>query len=123
VALVFNNDASVVASLVDYLRIVPWSYGLLGLLLLANASLNALTRPLQATLLTVLRLFVLFIPLAFLGSTLFGLHGIFGAAAAANGLVGVAACLWLRRILASSRPGQPQATRPKVAEVLPVAGE
>jgi putative MATE family efflux protein len=100
IALLFNDDAAVVATLVDYLRIVPVSYGLLGLLMLGNAALNALNRPLQSALLTLLRLFVLYVPLAFAGSSLFGLRGIFGAAALANIIAGVAAYLWLRRILA-----------------------
>jgi putative MATE family efflux protein len=123
VALIFNDDATVVAALVDYLRIVPLSYGMLGMLMLANATLNALNRPLQSALLTVLRLFVLYIPLALLGSALLGLPGIFGAAAVANGLAGIAAYLWLRRILAGSRLGQQAAVRPEAGEELPVAGE
>jgi Na+-driven multidrug efflux pump len=123
VALIFNDDATVVSTLVDYLRIVPLSYGLLGVLMLTNATLNALNRPLQSALLTVLRLFVLYVPLALLGSALFGLQGIFGAAAVANGLAGIAAYVWLRRILASGRLGQPEAARREVGEELPVAGE
>jgi putative MATE family efflux protein len=103
VALIFNDDAIVVATLVDYLRIVPLSYGLLGVLMLANAALNALNRPLQSALLTVLRLFVLYIPLALVGSALLGLEGIFGAAAVANGLAGITAFFWLRRILTGDK--------------------
>lgn len=103
VALLFNDDATVVATLVDYLRIVPLSYGLLGILMLVNAALNALNRPLQSALLTLLRLFGLYVPLAFAGSALFGLRGIFGAAAVANVLAGVAAYLWLRQTLAGER--------------------
>jgi putative MATE family efflux protein len=100
IALLFNDDPMVVATLADYLRIVPLSYGLLGVLMLVNAALNALNRPLQSALLTLLRLFGLYVPLALAGSTLFGLRGIFGAAALANVSAGVIAFLWLRRILA-----------------------
>jgi putative MATE family efflux protein len=103
IALLFNDDASVVATLVDYLWIVPLSYGLLGVLMLTNAVLNALTRPIQAALLTLLRLFGLYVPLAFVGSALFGLRGIFAAAAVANVMAGVAAYVWLRSILAGDR--------------------
>jgi putative MATE family efflux protein len=123
VALIFNDDAIVVATLVDYLRIVPLSYGLLGVLMLATAALNALNRPLQSALLTVLRLFVLYIPLAIVGSVLFGLQGIFGAAAIANGLAGVAAFFWLRSILTGSSLRRQASTSAEVGEKLPVAGD
>ncbi len=123
IALVFNDDLRVVAALADYLWIVPLSYGLLGVLLLAGAALSALNRPLQAALLAVLRLFALIIPLALLGSALFGVPGIFGAVAVANALAGVAAFFWLRRTLTSGslrQPGTPSAT---MSTELPAAGD
>jgi putative MATE family efflux protein len=123
VALVFNDDAVVVTTLIDYLRIVPLSYGLLGVLMLANAALNALNRPLQSALLTVLRLFVLYIPLAVVASALFGLQGIFGAAAIANGLAGGAAFFWLRSILMGDSLRRQASTGAEVGENLPVVGD
>jgi Na+-driven multidrug efflux pump len=123
VALIFNDDAVVVATLIDYLRIVPLSYGLLGVLMLANAVLNALNRPLQSALLTVLRLFALYIPLAVVGSVLFGLLGIFGAAAIANGLAGVAAFFWLRSILTGGSLRRQVSTSAEAGTKLPVAGD
>jgi putative MATE family efflux protein len=123
VALVFNEDAIVVATLVDYLRIVPLSYGLLGVLMLANAALNALNRPLQSALLTILRLFVLYIPLALVGSALLGLQGIFGAAAIANGLAGITAFFWLRRILTGDKLRRQVSTSRQPSQELPIAGD
>jgi putative MATE family efflux protein len=99
IGLLFNRDPVVVATAASYLWMVPLSYGFLGVLMLGDAALNALNRPLQSTTLTVLRLFGLYVPLALAGSALFGLEGIFGAAALANGMAGVAAYLWLRRIM------------------------
>jgi Na+-driven multidrug efflux pump len=123
VALIFNDDAIVVATVINYLRIVPLSYGLLGVLMLANAALNALNRPLQAALLTVLRLFVLYVPLAIVGSALFGLPGIFGAAAVANGFAGVTAFFWLRRILTGDSLRTQVSKTAGPGEKLPVAGD
>jgi putative MATE family efflux protein len=123
VALVFNDDAVVVTTLVDYLRLVPLSYGLLGVLMLANAALNALNRPLQSALLTVLRLFALYIPLAVVASALFGLQGIFGAAAIANGLAGAAAFFWLRSILMGDSLLRQASTGAEVGETQPVVGD
>jgi Na+-driven multidrug efflux pump len=123
VALTFSDDAVVVATLVDYLRIVPLSYGLLGLLMLATATLNALNRPLQAALLTLLRLFLLYVPLALLGSALFGLRGIFSAAAVANCLAGIAAYLWLRSILRGRSLRRPISADMEATEELSVASD
>jgi Na+-driven multidrug efflux pump len=123
VAVLFNDNAIVVATLIDYLRIVPLSYGLLGVLMLVNAALNALNRPLQAALLTVLRLFALYVPLALLGSTLFGLRGIFGAAAVANGLAGIAAFFWLRRILVGDSLRRQVRTSTGASGELPAIGD
>lgn len=65
----------------------------------------------------LLRLFVLYVPLVFAGSALFGLQGIFGAAASANDVAGIAAYLWLRRILAG------ESLRWKAAAVGEVGGK
>ncbi len=84
-----------------YLWIVPIGYGLQGVLLLSNITLNVLNKPLHASTLIITQMFVLYIPLAYTGSHLFGVLGIFGAAVTANLITGMAAYLWLRRVLAT----------------------
>lgn len=90
----FTTDEAVIAIAVRYLRIVPISYGALGIILVANYSTNALGRPLPGALLLLLRTVVLHLPLAYLGGWLFGVTGIFAAAAVSDGLLGVGAFLW-----------------------------
>ncbi len=46
---------------------------------------------------TVIRMFIIYIPLAYLGSRWFGPLGIFLAATISNGLVGIGAYWWSRR--------------------------
>lgn len=99
IASIFNDDQTVVSVITLYLWIVPISYGMWGVFRLSNTALNVLNRPLQAGLLNVVQLFVLYIPLAIAGSHLLGLRGLFGAAAVANVLSGLAAYLWLKRVL------------------------
>lgn len=99
VASLFNDNPAVIDTIVLYLRLVPIGYGLQGVLMLSNTALNVLNRPLQATALMITRIFVLYVPLAIAASTVFGLSGIFGAAAIANLIVGIMAYLWLRRVL------------------------
>jgi putative MATE family efflux protein len=99
IASLFNDNPAVTGVTVIYLRIVPISYGLLGVVLLSRTAMNVLNKPLQAALLTIIQMFALYIPLAYIGSYLFGVVGIFTAAAAANVVAGVIGYIWLRRIL------------------------
>jgi len=100
IALLFSDTPAVVDITVRYLRLVPIGYGLQGVLLLSNMALNILKKPLHAASLNLTQMFVLYIPLAFIGSRLMGVPGIFGAAAVANIVAGTVAFFWLRRVLA-----------------------
>ena len=99
-ARLFADDPVVVDTIVLYLHIVPVGYGLHGVLMLSNASLNVLNRPLYAALLTLVEMFALYIPLAHIGSNLWALEGLFSAAAIAPVMAGALAWLWLRRVMA-----------------------
>ncbi len=100
IASLFSDTPAVVDTTVHYLRLVPIGYGLQGVLLLSNMTLNILKKPLHAASLNLTQMFVLYIPLAFIGSRLMGVPGIFGAAAVANIVAGTVAFFWLRRVLA-----------------------
>jgi putative MATE family efflux protein len=100
IASLFNDNPVVISTIVTYLWLVPLGYGLLGMLMLSNVTLNVLNKPLHASALMVTQMFVLYIPLAYTGSYLFGVPGIFGAAATANVTAGLIAYLWLRKVLA-----------------------
>ncbi|HBP21545.1 MAG TPA: MATE family efflux transporter [Planctomycetes bacterium] len=92
----FNSDPVVIAAAASYLWAVPLSFPGLALAQLMGSCFNALDRPLRATFLVAVRLVGLAVPLAALGSALFGLIGLFGGIAAANLAVGGLA-LWLVR--------------------------
>jgi putative MATE family efflux protein len=98
-AALFNDDPVVIASAVQFLWIVPISYGLYGIASLAIETFNALNRPLHAVVLISIRLFVLAIPLALMGSLWFDIPGIFGGISAANILIGVVAFVFTKRTL------------------------
>ncbi len=100
----FNRDPQVVADTVLYLRIVPFSYGLVGVLMLCSTALNVLERPLHAAGLTLLQMFGLYVPLALLGAHFMGLAGIFSAALVANLCTGLLAWFVLRRVLGRVAP-------------------
>lgn len=96
----FSEKQDVVDALVPYLSLVPWSYALLGLAFLVTNTFNAVDRPLTSSLIIVVRLFVLAIPLAALGSSIGGLPGLYGGIFAANILTGLLALTLVWRVLA-----------------------
>ena len=94
-----DHNPVVIATAAFYLAIVPWTYGLWGVLMMASASFNALGKPLPSTIMSFTRMFILYIPLALLLNHLFGYRGIFAATAISNALMGAIGYFWLKRAL------------------------
>ncbi len=95
----FDDNPMVVSAAAAYLRIVPISYGAFGMMMVTVACFNALGRPKSATLLTFVKLFVVYLPMAWLMSIPFGLTGIFVATGIAHLLFGGVSLFWLRSFL------------------------
>ncbi len=106
IARQFSDEPAVHAQTVLYLRIVAWTFFGYGLLIVANACLNARSRSLPSMLLSLLRIAGLYVPLAWLGARLFEQAGVYAAAAAANVVAGLAALVVARRygLLSPSTP-------------------
>jgi len=79
IASLFNDNPNVISTVVLYLRIAPLGFSFYGILLLAASVLNVLHRPLHSAGLSIFQIFILYIPLAILGSHLWGVKGIFWA--------------------------------------------
>lgn len=79
IAAIFNQDSKVIQTIVIYIRIVPIAYAFQGILRIGSAVLNVLNKPFHSSTLILIQIFVLYVPLALLGSRLFGITGIFGA--------------------------------------------
>ena len=84
IASVFTKEAEVADLIKLFIWILPLGYGLQGIVILTNSSFNALHKPLIALGLSVVRLFVCYLPLAYLGSLLYGLAGLFVGALLGN---------------------------------------
>ena len=97
VAGLFDNNPEVIAVAAKYLMLVPISYGCWGVLMMSSAIFNSLGKPISSTIMSIIRMFVLYVPLAYLGKYLFGYTGIFLAAAATNILMGIFSFAWNRR--------------------------
>ncbi|MFG6100208.1 MATE family efflux transporter [Leptothoe sp. ISB3NOV94-8A] len=107
----FDGNPDVISSANIYLTLVPISYGALGIVLTASSASNALGKPAPAMGMSLSRLLLFYIPLAYLGSQLFGIAGIFGAACLSNGIVGLGAWLWQSRWISPL----PRATSEKIS--------
>ncbi|MGQ9425463.1 MATE family efflux transporter [Gilvimarinus sp. F26214L] len=95
VGRLFSDSETVLEVVTLYLAIVPVSYGAYGLVMSVNAMFNGLAKPVPGLVISFLRVMGVYLPLAFAGMWLWGLTGLFVAAALSNGVVALIAHFWL----------------------------
>jgi Na+-driven multidrug efflux pump len=98
-----TDDPVLVRTATLYLYLVPISIGFMGMINVANASFNALSKPTPPLLLSIARLLVVYVPMAIIASREFGYVGVFAVVAIVNVVFGVAAWWWNKRMIASLR--------------------
>ncbi|WP_255438840.1 MATE family efflux transporter [Aestuariibacter sp. GS-14] len=99
IASLFAKEQAVADLIQLFLLIVPFGYGLQGIIILTNSSLNACHLPMSALTLSIIRLFVFFVPITVAMGWAFGLTGIFAGAVAANLCMAMVSMYWFRRSL------------------------
>ena len=92
----FSSSEEVIGVTRLFLWIAPISYGAYGIVMVVNAAFNGLGNPMPGVVISVTRILVLYVPLAFLGMRFYGITGIFAAYAAANILSGVLGYYWAK---------------------------
>ena len=102
IALIFAKEQEVSNMIVLFLSILPLGYGLQGIVILTNSSLNAMHLPIDALWLSILRLFVFYVPIAYVGSLLFGIKGLFVGCVVANLLMAIVSLMWFKQSLEKS---------------------
>ena len=112
IASIFNKNPDVIGTAALYVGIVSLSYAAYGIIELNASTFNGLKKPLPAAALSLIRMFALYVPLAFLGSQLLGLKGIFGGIAIANFGTAAVSTLWVRRQMAKSELRRPAPVPP-----------
>ncbi len=90
----FTRQPQAVTASTDYLYIVPISYAFLSTVMIVSSMATGVGRPMPALIMTVTRLLLLYVPLAWVLSRWLGLNGLYLATAIANALVGFAAWYW-----------------------------
>lgn len=96
IAGVFNDHPEVIEAAVRYFRIVPLGAAMSAALAVAGTVLNAMLKPGRAAALAGFQMFVLNVPLSYLGAWLLGLDGVWWAAVLANTVAGLAALAMMR---------------------------
>lgn len=99
IAAIFANEKEVAELITLFLAIVPLGYGMQGVVILTNSSFNAMHMPMTALVLSIIRLFVLFVPVSYAGSLLFNIPGLFWGNVVANILMAVISFISFKRAL------------------------
>lgn len=97
IARTFSENDVVIDYVVQLLRIVPLAFGCIGIVILVNSSLNALHKPLHATWLSVLRLFVFYLPMSYIGIQQNGFIGLCWAIVIAYFVMSLVSLFWIWR--------------------------
>jgi putative MATE family efflux protein len=89
IADIFSKEQAVADIIVLFMWILPLGYGLQGVIILTNSSFNALHKPMVALMLSVIRLFICYVPLAYLGSVYYGIEGFFIGSVCGNFIMAI----------------------------------
>lgn len=99
IAAAFTTDPEVASLIQLFLMIVPVGYGFQGIVILSNSSFNAMHKPMSALLMSVVRLFVFLVPIAYVGSHLYRIEGMFWGSVVANTLMATVCFFWFRNVI------------------------
>jgi len=86
-----TKDIEVSTLVMDYLLKLPFSYSGLGVCILMVSASNALGLPVRALIISILRLFVCYLPFLWLGAYLGGINSLFTGALVGNLFAGILA--------------------------------
>ncbi|CCQ09580.1 Multi antimicrobial extrusion protein (Na(+)/drug antiporter), MATE family of MDR efflux pumps [Pseudoalteromonas luteoviolacea B = ATCC 29581] len=93
----FATEEKVQQIIVLFIMTLPLSYGLQGVIILSNSSFNALHKPMNALFLSIVRLFVFYVPFGIVGSYIADLKGLFIGAAIGNLFTAIIAFVWFMK--------------------------
>jgi putative MATE family efflux protein len=99
VAGLFTSEPAVIDIIARYLVIVSFSYAFQGIMMVGMSMFNGINQPLPSACLSALRVFVIYVPFAWLAVSNQWLSGVFWSACAANIITGTATFMLLKRRL------------------------
>ena len=102
IAILFSENSLVQQNIKQYILIVGLSYPFFGLSNIASGAFNGFQMPLYATLIWIIRLFLITVPLVFIGNFFYGYFGILVGISAANIMSSFYSIFWARLVLFKS---------------------
>jgi len=99
ISSLFSSDPDVRSTIVWYLWIVPITYGLSGIVVIINVSMNVLGKPKIALYINITRLAIFYFPLAYFGSQLFDIKGFLAGITLGNICAFLLAYIMLKKVL------------------------
>jgi putative MATE family efflux protein len=90
----FSDNPAVTDVTTLFLLVAPIGYGTYGMVMVMNASFNGMGKPMPAVFISVARMAVVYVPLAFLLDHWYGIAGIFAAYTVTNIFSGILAYVW-----------------------------
>ena len=95
IAMAFGKDDPEVMTIIKlFIWTLPLGYGLQGIIILSNSSFNALHKPISALFLSIIRLFVFYLPFAYIGSEMYGITGLFVGCLLGNLFTAIVSYVW-----------------------------
>ena len=94
-ASVFTDDPKVADTLVLYIRIISFGYGMMEVHRYCGFFLTGMYRPAEATVLNAVRVIVLLIPCSYIGAHYWGIAGLFGGRLLTDIVVGCIGLAWV----------------------------
>ena len=101
IANIFASSEGVISVIILFIWILPLGYGLQGIIILSNSSFNALHKPMNALIMSVIRLFIFYVPFAYIGSLYWGINGLFIGALIGNVFTALISYRWFCQTLQS----------------------
>ena len=92
--LLFSQSDSVIEAASLFLLFAPISYGAYGIVMTMNAAFNGMGKPSPAVVISLIRMVIIYIPMAYILEHYFSISGIFIAYATANIISGIIAYRW-----------------------------
>ena len=94
--LLFSQNVTVIKSASLFLLIAPISYGAYGVVMTMNAAFNGMGKPVPAVAISLIRMIVIYIPMAYFLQYFLDISGIYLSYAIANILSGIVAYNWAK---------------------------
>ena len=128
---IFSDDPAVIDTTTLFLRIMPIGICFYGALIVFNTAFNAAHQTHKTLMVSLIRVFLLYAPLAWIGGLIFGIPGLFAGAVVGNAIAAIIGWYWVKGVynnieeldIFSSRQDKDFSTAELESQVVEEAGQ